>query len=598
MKQFYHDIFYLFRRRDRWRFLALVFLLVTGAGIELLSLASIPFFVALLGETPDSNTWKLPFQLFSSPAEVGFLHRVALGSLVFLGLFAFRTLYFYFSCSLQQRILNNRCVELGSKLFEAYMSAPYSFLLQRNSQDLVNAVVIESDRVVNRVLGPSFNLLRSLLVLLTIVLTLLFYNPLVTLVAFALLMIFAGLFLYFNRRKVVKYGELDARNREQALSLVAESIGAYKEIKVSGTQRYFQQQLHQSLERIADSRRWLEVNQQFMWPYLELVTVSVMVVATLMTASLHAEQLNSVAPAMAFFAAALFRMKGYVTDGMLNFSVLRYNWVSVRLVSADLRRLEKAALTLSRPEAEMPFKDKIEVQGLCFRYEGSARDALQNINLSISRGSTIALVGATGSGKSSMLDLLLGFLQPQQGKILVDGRDIHENLPAWQKQIGLVPQQIFLLDASIRENVAFGVPKEQLDERALDKALEAAQLQEFIAALPDGADSHIGEGGIRISGGQRQRIGIARALYRNPALLVFDEATAALDSLTEEALTAAMQKLHGKHTLIVVAHRLSTVQNADRLFFFNQGQLLAQGDFNELCRESTQFSEMAAKSMM
>jgi len=281
---------------------------------------------------------------------------------------------------------------------------------------------------------------------------------------------------------------------------------------------------------------------------------------------------------------------------MLNFGVLRYNWVSVSLVSADLRSLEKKAAQVKEADAaKLSFEEWIRVEGLCFRYEGSSEDTLQNVNLSVRQGSTVALVGATGSGKSSMLNLILGFLRPQQGSILVDGRDIQENLPAWQQQIGLVPQQIFLLDASIRENVAFGVPRAQVDEAALQRALQTAQLQEFVASLPEGLDTCVGEGGIRLSGGQRQRIGIARALYRNPPLLVFDEATAALDSLTEEAMSAAMQELRGKHTLIIVAHRLSTVKNADCLFYFEQGRLLAQGDFNELCDKSPRFKEMAAK---
>ena len=595
MRQFFRDIFYLFRRRDRWRFLALIFLQVIGTGVELLSLASVPVFVALLSDSYGDGAFDLPVILirFSTSSESS---ELLVSSIIFVGLFAFRTLYFYISCSLQQRILNNRCVELGSRLFSAYMSAPYSFLLRHNSQDLVNKVVVESERVVNRVLGPAFNVLRSLLVLLAIVLVLLLYKPLITLVAFALLLVFAGIFLYFNRRKTRQLGEQDAQNRERALSQVAEGIGAYKEIKVSGSQRYFQQRLHESLERIASSRRWLEVNQQIIWPYLELVTVSVMVIAIFMAISLSEQDFRNVAPAMAFFAAALFRLKGYVTDGMLNFSVLRYNWVSVSLVSADLRSLEKKAAQVKEDDAaKLPFEEWIRVEGLCFRYEGSSEATLQNVNLSVRQGSTVALVGATGSGKSSMLNLILGFLRPQQGSILVDGRDIQENLPAWQQQIGLVPQQIFLLDASIRENVAFGVPRAQVDEAALQRALQTAQLQEFVASLPEGLDTCVGEGGIRLSGGQRQRIGIARALYRNPPLLVFDEATAALDSLTEEAMSAAMQELRGKHTLIIVAHRLSTVKNADCLFYFEQGRLLAQGDFNELCDKSPRFKEMVAR---
>lgn len=309
------------------------------------------------------------------------------------------------------------------------------------------------------------------------------------------------------------------------------------------------------------------------------------------------QNFSAIAPVMALFAVALFRLKGYVTDGMLNYTILRYNLVSVNLVCQDLRTLqqEKAEQHPRRPgdQAALPFQEHIHIEKVDFRYDNMAEETLQGIDLMIPQGSSVAFVGATGSGKSTLLDILLGLLEPSSGRILLDGRDIQENLLFWQAQVGYVPQQIFLLDDSIRANIAFGVPDNEIDEESLKQAICAAQLEEFVRSLPDGDKTGLGERGIRISGGQRQRIGVARALYQNPSVLFFDEATSALDTLTEEALTNAIEALRGDHTVIVVAHRLTTVQKADCLFFLDGGRLVASGTFAELCAANPSFKAMA-----
>jgi len=599
MKVFFRDIFFLFSRRDLFRFLILVWLLIFGTVIELVSLGSVPLFAGILTGSGADTVLMRHLQHFFAFFDGGedFAFQIRVSSLIFLGLFAFRTIYLYLSYSLQQRILKNRCIELGSRIFSAYMAAPYSFLLRRNSQELVNSVVTESDRVVNRVLGSCINLLRSLVVMLGVVLMLIVYTPLITVFALFSLLFFAGGYLLWNRQKTRRYGEKEALNRKAAMEVVSEGIGGFKEIRIVGCGEYFRSRLHRALEKVSSSQRWLEVNQSILWPYLELVTVGVLVVSTLLALEFSRQEFAAIAPMMALFAVALFRLKGYVTESMLNFTTLRYNLVSVNLVCRDLRALPSGIGDTCQKKSQLAgaagFLDQISIENLDFYYEQATYPALQGISFRIPRGSSVALVGATGSGKSTLLDLLLGLLEPSSGRILADGRDIRENLSWWQGQIGYVPQQIFLLDDSIRANIAFGVPEAEIDEERLRQAIRAAQLDEFIKELPESDRTGLGERGIRISGGQRQRVGVARALYRNPAVLVFDEATSALDTLTEEALSQAIETLRGDHTVIVVAHRLSTVQKADRLFFFERGKLLANGSFTELCEANASFRAMA-----
>ena len=599
MKAFFRDLFFLFSRQDLFRFLILLCLLIFGTVIELVSLGTVPLFAGILAGSAVNSTLMQYLQKFFALFNGGedYAFQVRWASLLFLALFAFRTLYLYLSYSLQQRILKNRCVELGSRLFSAYMAAPYRFLLRRNSQKLVNSVVTETDRVVNAVLGSCINLLRALVVMLGVVLMLIVYTPLITIFALSSLLLFAGGYLLWNRQKTRWHGEKEASSREAAMEVVSEGIGGFKEIRIAGCEDFFRSRLHRALEKRALSQRWLEVSQSILWPYLELVTVVVMVVSTLLAFFFSQQEFATAAPMLALFAAALFRLKGYVTESMLNFTTLRYNLVSVHLVCKDLRELQEAGASKIPPGAQPSpvsgFHDQISIENLDFCYEQAAQPALQQVTFSIKRGSSVALVGATGSGKSTLLDLLLGLLEPIGGRILVDGRDIRNNLAWWQSQIGYVPQQIFLLDDSIRANIALGVPEDEIDEERLRQAIRAAQLEDFIKELPEGDRTGLGERGIRISGGQRQRVGVARALYRNPSILVFDEATSALDTLTEEALTEAVETLRGDHTVIIVAHRLSTVQKADCLFFLERGKLIDSGTFSELCENNASFRAMA-----
>jgi ATP-binding cassette subfamily C protein len=240
-----------------------------------------------------------------------------------------------------------------------------------------------------------------------------------------------------------------------------------------------------------------------------------------------------------------------------------------------------------------PLRHALTVESVSFRYEGTRRLVLEDVSLTVQRGESVAIVGTSGAGKSTLVDLILGLHRPQQGVIRVDGVNIADDVEGWQRQIGLVPQEVYLLDASLRENVAFGIPDDEIDDDRVTTAIRRAQLEQFVVGLPEGLATETGERGVRLSGGQRQRLGIARAFYTDPQVLVLDEATSALDNATEAELSSMIAELHGTLTMIVIAHRLSTVKNCDRVFLLEHGRLSASGTFEQLLATSPAFARLA-----
>jgi ABC-type multidrug transport system fused ATPase/permease subunit len=288
---------------------------------------------------------------------------------------------------------------------------------------------------------------------------------------------------------------------------------------------------------------------------------------------------GDILPVLSLFGAAAFRLLPTLSQVINSFMSISINRPIVNNLYTDLS-LKIPATTNDRKSRKL--LNRIDVEGLSFSYARTTRDALSDVSISICRGEAVGLIGSSGSGKSTLVDILLGLLEPTSGNVLVDGHDIQENLREWQDQIGYVPQSIFLTDDTLRRNVAFGLPKDQIDDDAVNSAIRSAQLEDFVASLADGLDTIVGERGVRLSGGQRQRIGIARALYNNPDVLVLDEATSSLDTETEHGVMQAVQALQGDKTVIIVAHRLSTVEYCDRLYRLENAQIVDEGTFSEV----------------
>jgi ATP-binding cassette subfamily C protein len=306
--------------------------------------------------------------------------------------------------------------------------------------------------------------------------------------------------------------------------------------------------------------------------------------------------MSTIIPILTLFAMATVKLMPAVQQLSTLYTTLRYNLVAVDPIYDDLKELEeyqKYFLKDRKSQTPITLDNSIEAENISYSYPGSDEIALKNVSFTAPKGKAIAFVGESGAGKTTMVDLLLGLLTPTEGKICVDGIDIQERISAWQRNIGYIPQSIYLADETLRNNVAFGIPEDEIDDDKVIQAIESAQLSEMVSKLPAGLDTMIGENGTRISGGQRQRVGIARALYHNPQVLVMDEATSALDNITEKEITDAIEALKGDKTVIMIAHRLTTVQNCDILYLMKNGKIIDQGSYDYLVDTNREFRKMA-----
>jgi ATP-binding cassette subfamily C protein len=306
--------------------------------------------------------------------------------------------------------------------------------------------------------------------------------------------------------------------------------------------------------------------------------------------------LEAIIPTLTLLAVAVVRLLPSFQKVTANVNALKWGEKALNVVYEDLEKLdawEREFLARQQNADTLTLEHTIEIEGLTYQYPGQEDHALRDVSLTIPKYASVGFVGPSGAGKTTIVDVLLGLLEPTAGRVLVDGEDIQERLPTWQRKIGYIPQSIYLTDDTVRRNAAFGMKEEEIEDEAVWRALEAAQLRELVESLPEGLDTMVGERGVRLSGGQRQRIGIARALYHNPEVLVMDEATSALDNQTERLFVEALEQLQGGHTLVVIAHRLSTVRNCDTLFMLDEGRLVAEGSYDELMARSEVFRRMA-----
>lgn len=466
-----------------------------------------------------------------------------------------------------------------------------SFHLRRRSASLIHEIARSTDVAFQLIAGSALSILAEASTIGALLAVLWVTAPSPALGAVALVLAVCAVPMMLARRVWTRFGQRQKLLEEQQLHVLQQSLGAVKEVKITGREAFFEGRFRAARRALAKvKQRRASLATALRVGVETVLTLSLLVVVLVVMR--RGESGASSISVLALFAYTGFRVVPSANRIMLHAGYLREGRAYVQDAIRDISALGHVTPHSHGPEPPIAFREALVCEQVSFAYDTSSVAALRDISLRLSPGESLGVVGATGSGKSTLIDVILGLLRPTAGRVVVDGRDLAGHERAWQRQVGYVPQDPAMLDETVRRNIAFGIPDALIDEHRVTRACSLAQLDEVVRELPQGLDTPLGEHGTRLSGGQRQRVAIARALYADPAVLVFDEATAALDNQTEREVTRAIATLHGTRTLIVIAHRLSTVRSCDRLIFLRDGTIQATGTYEDLLRDPA-FKTMA-----
>ena len=570
--------FLILSRRERWQLALVTLLMVAQAAAEVSGIASIAPFLAVLGNPQVVRTnrhvaWIYDRSGFNSPQD--FLLALGVAAFVVLSLASgFRAAVSY----ARARYANARRHTLSHKLLQKYIRQPYGFFLRNNSSALSTTILSEVDLYIANALMAAMQLFSYGLVAGAIVALLLAVSLNLALIVAGTLGLAYGLIYWSIAATADRIGRGRKQVNAARYQVTAEILGGVKELKVLGREQAYMDAYEWPSLRFSRVQTQYQTLTDLPRYLVEIIGFCTLFGIVIYMMRQHAD-LGHALPVVGLYAFAAYRLLPAAQNIYASFATLRFSRAAVDTLYDEVHDYDPAA-TVARDESRLALRQSIVFENVRFRYEGAERDALAHVNLTIPAHSAIGIVGATGAGKTTLVDLLLGLLAPDGGRILVDGVALDAAImPAWQNAIGYVPQQIFLADASVLRNIAFGIQEKAIDRAAAMAAAKLAQLDAFVTGeLPQGYDTMVGERGVRLSGGQRQRIGIARALYHDPDILLLDEATSALDGETEEDLMRALDGLAGKKTIIMIAHRRNTLRRCDHIVTVaNGGATMAKG---------------------
>jgi ABC-type multidrug transport system fused ATPase/permease subunit len=478
-------------------------------------------------------------------------------------------------------------------LNQAYLYSEYDYFLRKNSSSLIKNITIETQNFCYKVLLSILYGISNLLILI-LLFALMAVTDSLLLVATLAALLPVFLLIHLMRNYLRAWGRTGSESIQGMIKTLNHGLGGFKETRVIGCAPYFEEQMSMYTHQYA---RAVSLSVSFeMVPRILIETILVIFIVSFIAISqlFLSRDTDTLISSLSVFAVASIRLLPATSQVMGTLGGLQSNRYTVDILYADLKEAEKQLTehessysTLDRDPlrnlgSSMPFEEKIRLSQVVYRYSPDLAPAINGISLEIKKGESIAFIGKSGAGKTTLVDIILGLLTPQSGDITVDGVSIYKDLRAWQNLVGYIPQSIFLLDDTVERNIAFGVPDHLIDHSRLEQSIAAAQLEELVAQLPNGIHTRVGERGVMLSGGQRQRIGIARALYHEREVLVLDEATSALDNETEKKVSEAIQSLSGKKTIIIIAHRLSTVESCSQIYLLSSGKIIDSGSFERV----------------
>lgn len=579
----------------RWRWVVLLLLALTLAGLEAMGAALIYTLVALVSQP--GTTFQVPIlgdigTYFPDMSPEALQVATAITVAVF---FLLRGVFLVGQEYVRSRIVQNAGAQVAQRLVAGYLELPYLIHTQRNSSELVRNSFETAQRFVNIVVMPLITVLSELVLVVALVAVLAVVSPIATLIAMIVFLPTILLLQRYIQPRLKRLGRRSQDARKGSLGALQQALGGIREIRLLGRERFFGARFAAARAELARSEYLKTTLAAVPRTLIETVLVFT-IVSIFLVAVVQGDGFQSAFAALGVFAYTGLRLQPALQKIVAALNQLKFGNAILDDLRSDLTIIDAAPRLDggggARVEPSEPF-GTLEFRNVTFSYSPTATPAVRDINVLIEAGEFIGVCGPTGGGKSTFVDLLIGLLTPDNGEVLIDGRPLVGSERDWYPRLGVVSQNVYLIDDTLRANIAFGLHRNQADDHAIEWAVDRAQLRDVIDQLPDGLETYVGERGIRLSGGQRQRVAVARALYLEPEVVVFDEGTSALDTGTERALIRAVDELRSGRTLISVAHRISTVRDADRILVFDHGRIVDQGTYDELASVSPLFQRLA-----
>lgn len=576
---------YVFDRKDKMKLVGLAILMIIGSVLELLAVAVFNPFIEVLMQTSSIEDDSFLKLFFAHIHLNGIEQYLVVLSVLIAVIYLVKNIYLSF---LQNVILSfsyTTRMNLATRLLTTYMNEPYTFHLSKNIAEMQRCLQSDTSQFMT-LISSGLQLTVEMVTCLALAAYLFHTSHSITVVIGVLLLMCIGLFFIISKKVSSRLGRQNEHYNAKLFQWINQSLGGIKELKILQREEYFIDSYKTNYKKLIWGARVNELIAALPKYIVETVAMVGLVFAIIIKLLFGHGALETFIPQIAVFAVAAFRLLPSVGRVNAYINSIMYNKASLDMIYDDLKEID------SEPVQEIEWQGKKEkwiftkgvtVEHVSYHYPDSDVEVLHDISLEIPKGKTVALIGPSGAGKTTLADIILGLLPPVSGVVRMDQHNVYENLRSWREKLGYIPQSIYLSDDTIRNNVAFGIYEAQIDDNAIWKALEKAQLKEFVQGLEKGLDTYVGDRGVRLSGGQRQRIGIARALYHDPEILVLDEATSALDSSTEQAVMESIESLQGLKTMIIIAHRLTTIKNADLVYEVSGGNVTLR-DKNEVIR--------------
>lgn len=574
---------YIFDRNAKIAIMGLLLLIIIGSFFEMLGVTVFMPFIELIMNSESLQTNELLIRLFSLFHVSTLEGCISILAVIIIFFYIIKNIYLTF---MQNCILNfsyKTRMKLATRLLATYMDEPYSFHLNKNAAELQRSLQVDANQFM-LLLNGVLQFIAEITVCIALGLFLFHTSHSITVIVAGLLVFCVGLYYEVSKKVSLRLGEHNQNYNAKLMQWINQSLGGIKEVKVLEREGFFVKAYRENYKKLIKGAKTNEMLATVPKYITETVVMSGLLLAIVFKLYFGHGEIATFIPQLTAFALAAFRLLPSIGKINAYINNIMYCLPSLELIYNDFKDVEghtfieeKEDITLNKYR----FVKEVSINNIVYKYPNTEVNVINNVSFKIPKGKTVAFIGSSGAGKTTMADIILGLLPPTSGTITVDGWDIFEHMHEWHKMLGYIPQSIYLSDDSILNNVAFGIDEDKIDIEAVREALRKAQLLEYVESLPDGLNTFVGDRGVRLSGGQRQRIGIARALYHNPDILVLDEATSALDNETEQAVMESIDNLQGLKTMIIIAHRLTTIKKADLILSVEKGSMIVK-EKNEL----------------